>query len=163
MAGYTLFQMWLPDWSGTWKIDLPSWLDGRTFTYPITCSQNGCMQTFNYSFALVRHIESMHEHIAGVNNNNGNPMDDNGLYPRHWSCRSRWKKCQMKCRNMLTNVKLQIHWDQRQDCTKLGWYTVPYWICCSDSIPPSATVSLFPYSIPEMSRPMATIQYYKHS
>ena len=41
------------------------------------------MQTLNYSFALVRHTEIMHEHIAGVNNNNGNPMDDNGLYPRH--------------------------------------------------------------------------------
>ena len=42
---------------------------GRMFSGPITCGQNGCMRTFRYSYALVRHIESIH----------GDPENDNGV------------------------------------------------------------------------------------
>ena len=45
---------------------------GRTFTYPITCGQDGCMRTFRYSYALVRHLESIHH----VENNSGDDIDE---------------------------------------------------------------------------------------
>ena len=50
-------------------------LAGRMFTCPITCGQNGCMRTFRYSSALVKHISTVHGHVGG-NNDNGGLMDD---------------------------------------------------------------------------------------
>ena len=50
-------------------------LSGRMFTCPITCGQNGCMRTFRYSSALVKHISTVHGHVGG-NNDNGGLMDD---------------------------------------------------------------------------------------
>ena len=53
-------------------------LVGRMFTSPVTCGQNGCMRTFRYSYALVRHIENTHD-LAGVESHDNDipVVDDN--------------------------------------------------------------------------------------
>ena len=54
------------------------------FTCPVACSQDGCMRTFRYSYALLRHIQNTHD-VAGVDNaDNDIPIvddDDDGDYP----------------------------------------------------------------------------------
>lgn len=52
-------------------------LVGRMFTCPVTCGQDGCMRTFRYSYALVRHIENTHD-VAGDENDNDIPFVDDG-------------------------------------------------------------------------------------
>lgn len=53
-------------------------LVGRMFTCPVTCGQDGCMRTFRYSYALVRHIQNTHD-VAGDENDNDIPfVDDDG-------------------------------------------------------------------------------------
>ncbi len=56
-------------------------LERRTFTSPVACGQDGCWQTFRYSFALKRHIELKHRNTDpnehGELNNNA---DDNGNF-----------------------------------------------------------------------------------
>ena len=59
-------------------------LVGRMFTCPVACGQDGCMRTFRYSYALLRHIQNTHD-VAGVDNaDNDIPIvddDDDGDYP----------------------------------------------------------------------------------
>ena len=52
-------------------------LVGRMFTCPITCGQNGCMRTFRYSAALVKHIETQHGGDMIDGDDNGDPIDNN--------------------------------------------------------------------------------------
>ena len=47
---------------------------GRTFTSPITCGQDGCLQTFRYSSTFKRHIENKHK--ARVYHGNEGDNDD---------------------------------------------------------------------------------------
>ena len=49
-------------------------LVGRMFTSPVTCGQNGCMRTFCYSYALVRHIENTHGLVSVESHDNDIPV-----------------------------------------------------------------------------------------
>ena len=53
-------------------------LNGRKFTFPVACGQDGCWQTFRYSVAFKRHIENQHKDL-NLNENDdeeNNPDDD---------------------------------------------------------------------------------------
>ena len=57
----------------------PALMSARTFTSPMTCGQNGCLQTFRYSHTFKRHIENKHQNVAERENEQDNSDDVDNL------------------------------------------------------------------------------------
>ena len=54
---------------------------GHKFTYPITCGQDGCLQTFRFSVVFKRHIENNHNNTDPNDDDNENNDDDDDDNP----------------------------------------------------------------------------------